>query len=139
MRPRVADQSTAAGRQPCPYFTARLCHRTARTPAPRAERSLPLEKSRDFRAVRNVRGSALREYRSVPILVGDAGDIAHHVLDGEVLLERIVAHVLAEAGRTQAAVRHLADDRDVVIDPHAAGLDLTRSALRPVHVACPGR
>ena len=30
-------------------------------------------------------------------------------------------HVLAEAGRLVAAVRHLADDRDVVVDPHAAG------------------
>src|SRR5882757_2561633 len=85
------------------------------------------------------RSLALLENRSVPILVAGTGDIAHHVLDGEVLLERVVAHVLAESGCPEAAVRHLADDRDVVVDPDTAGLDLARRALCAIHVARPGR
>src|SRR5262245_6915798 len=90
-------------------------------------------------AVRDVRRLPLGENRSVPILVGDAGAIAHHMLDGEVFLERVVAHVLAETGCTETAVRHLADDRDVIVDPHAAGVDLARRALGAVHVARPCR
>ena len=37
------------------------------------------------------------------------------------------------------AMRHLADDRDVVVDPHAAGSDLAGGAQGAVDVAGPGR
>ena len=46
---------------------------------------------------------------------------------------------LPKPGRADPAVRHLADDRDVVVDPYAAGVDLARRALRPVHITRPGR
>src|SRR3954469_13492099 len=82
---------------------------------------------------------ALREYDPVPILFGLGGDVAHHVFDGEVLLERVVAHVLAETRCADAAVRHLADDRDVVVDPHASGVDLAGRTLCAVHVTGPRR
>src|SRR4051794_2162751 len=32
IRPRVDAQSTTAGRQPCPYFTSRFCHRPVGAP-----------------------------------------------------------------------------------------------------------
>jgi DNA-binding FadR family transcriptional regulator len=54
---------------------------------------------------------ALDENRSVPVFVGHGSDVAHHVLDGEILLEGVVTHVLAESGGAHPTVRHLADDR----------------------------
>ena len=57
------------------------------------------------------------EDRPVPALVGHPGDIGHDVLDLGVLLEGVGRHVLAEATGLESAVRHLTDDRDVVVDP----------------------
>ena len=53
--------------------------------------------------------------------------------------KRVRAHVLAEADGLVAAVRHLADDRDVVVDPDAAGPDLAGGPQRAEDVAGPGR
>ena len=55
------------------------------------------------------------------------------------LVERIRRHVFAGSGGFVAAVGHLADDRDVVIDPYAARLDLTGGALSAEHVRRPRR
>src|SRR5262245_5552780 len=58
----------------------------------------------------------------------------HHVFDLGVLLERVDRHVVAVAGLLEAAVRHLRDDRHVVVDPHGAELEHARSVQRPASV-----
>src|SRR5690606_38777037 len=75
---------------------------------------------------------------AVPGLADHRAVAGPDVLDLGVLLEGVHGRVLAEAGRLVAAVRHLADDRDVVVDPHAPRLDLARGPSRPVHVPAPG-
>ena len=71
-------------------------------------------------------------------LCGHGGVVVHDVLDVGVLVEGVGRHVLAEAAVPVTAVRHLADDRDVVVDPHAAGPDLAGGAAGAVGVAGPG-
>src|SRR6185437_13330145 len=66
-------------------------------------------------------------------------EIGHHVLDDRVVLERVDAQVLAVAGLLEAAVRHLRDERDVVVDPHAAEAQRARDAQRAPDVARPDR
>ena len=51
--------------------------------------------------------------------VTSATDVAHHVLDAGVVLEAVHRQVLAVAGVLEPAVRHLGDERDVGVDPHA--------------------
>src|ERR687893_283376 len=51
-------------------------------------------------------------------------DVRHHVLDARVVLEPVHRQVLAVAGVLEAAVRHLGDERDVRVDPHAAEVEL---------------
>src|SRR5262245_47720330 len=101
-------------------------------PVPAITTAEPRDGGRTRRAVPSACFSplALTEDDPVPVLLGGAGDVTHHVLDREVLLEGVVRHVLAESRCADAAVRHLADDRDVVVDPHATGVDLSRRALR---------
>src|SRR5690349_22016560 len=50
-------------------------------------------------------------------------DVVHHVLDPGVVLQRVRRQVLAVAGLLEPAVRHLGHQRDVAVDPHAAGVD----------------
>src|SRR5215475_7150763 len=66
-------------------------------------------------------------------------DLRHHVLDLEVVLERVRAEVLAVAGLLEAAVRHLRDERDVVVDPDRPELELLRRVQRASDVAGPDR
>src|SRR5205814_7856938 len=66
-------------------------------------------------------------------------ELRHHVLDLLVVLERIGAQVLAVAGLLVAAVRHLADERDVVIDPDGPERETLRRVQRPAHVPRPDR
>src|SRR5829696_519931 len=47
-------------------------------------------------------------------------DVGHHVLDAGVVLEAIHRQVLAITAVLEAPVRHLCNDWDVGIDPHAA-------------------
>src|SRR3972149_2527356 len=47
-------------------------------------------------------------------------DPGHDVLHGSVVLQRVHRHVLAVAGLLEATVRHLADDRQMVVDPDRA-------------------
>src|SRR6266487_6277492 len=54
----------------------------------------------------------------------------HHVLDLGVVLERVYRQVLAVAGLLVAAVRHLRGERDVVVDPDRAELQLARGVQR---------
>src|SRR3972149_7614359 len=49
-----------------------------------------------------------------------APDPGHDVLHNRVVLQGVHGHVLAVAGLLEAAVRHLADDRQVVVDPDRA-------------------
>src|SRR4051812_33130785 len=83
--------------------------------------------------------SAVGEDRAVPRLAGHPGGVLHDVLDARVVLQRVARQVLAEAGSAVAAVRHLADDRDVVVDPDTARAELSSRAQRAVHVAGPDR
>src|SRR3954469_16312180 len=99
-----------------PAESGRASRSSRRPPVPSHARTSPLDCVTEPNGDPGCR-LPLGEYRAVPGLVGHAGDVAHHVLDGEVLLERVVAHVLAEARGADATVRHLADDRDVVVDP----------------------
>src|ERR671937_1332671 len=66
-------------------------------------------------------------------------DLRHHVLDLRVVLERVRAQVLAVAGLLVAAVRHLRDQRDVVVDPDRPELELARGVQRPADIARPDR
>src|SRR5437868_14638564 len=61
----------------------------------------------------------------------------HHVLDVRVVLERIRAQVLAVARLLVAAMRHLADERNVVVDPDRSELELPSGVQRPTDVARP--
>src|SRR4051812_37801141 len=55
-------------------------------------------------------------------------DLCREVPDVGVFVEGASRDVLAEAGRLAAAMGHLADDRDVVVDPDAARVDLAARA-----------
>ena len=68
------------------------------------------------------------EDRVVPVLVGCFVAAEHDVFGVGVVLERVGGHVFAEAGGFVAAVGHFGDDRDVVVDPDAAGLDFGAGA-----------
>ena len=61
------------------------------------------------------------------------------MLDDRVVLERVHAQVLAVAGLLEAAVGHLGDERDVVVDPHAAEAQRLGDAQRAADVARPHR
>src|SRR5690348_3955087 len=58
-------------------------------------------------------------------------DIRHHVLDAGVVLEAVHGQVLAVAGVLEATMRHLSDDRDVGVDPHAAEVEAARHPHGP--------
>src|SRR5215213_8599504 len=64
-------------------------------------------------------------------------DLGHYVLDLGVVLQGIAGEILAVAGLLVAAVRHLADQRDVVVDPDGAELQLARRVQRAADVSCP--
>ena len=66
-------------------------------------------------------------------------DLRHHVLDLRVVLERVGGQVLAVARLLVAAVRHLRDERDVVVDPDRPELELARRVQRAADVARPDR
>src|SRR5688572_31833331 len=53
-------------------------------------------------------------------------DLRHDVLDLGVVLERVGREVLAVPGLLVAAVRHLGHERNVVVDPDGAELELSR-------------
>src|SRR5436309_2988514 len=63
----------------------------------------------------------------------------HHVLDDGVVLERVDAEILAIAGLLEAAMGHLGDERDVVVDPHAAEAQRFGYAQRTSDIAGPHR
>src|SRR4029079_10945130 len=52
-----------------------------------------------------------------------SSDLEHHVLDDRVVLDRVHALVLAVTGLLEAAVRHLRDQREMVVDPDRPELD----------------
>src|ERR1051325_10318845 len=74
---------------------------------------------------------ALRQLGSV--------EFCHHVLDLGVVLEGVRAQVLAVAGLLVAAVRHLRDQRDVIVDPDRPELELARGVRRAADIARPDR
>src|SRR5690606_36586463 len=63
----------------------------------------------------------------------------HHVLDPRVVVEAVRREVLAVAGLLEAAVRHLRDQRDVGVDPHADEVQLLGHAHRAGVVLGPHR
>src|SRR5262245_60563524 len=66
-------------------------------------------------------------------------ELRHHVLDLGVVLQGVGREVLAVAGLLVAAVRHLRDERDVVVDPDRPELELARRRQRPPDVTRPDR
>ena len=61
----------------------------------------------------------------------------HHVLDARVVVEAVARQVLAVARVAEAAVRHLGDERDVGVDPHAPEVELARQPVGGAVVAGP--
>src|SRR6266536_588039 len=51
-------------------------------------------------------------------------ELRQDVLHDGVVLEPVLRHVLAVAGLLEPTVRHLVEDREVVVQPHAAVLQL---------------
>src|SRR3974390_2397038 len=76
---------------------------------------------------------------SLASLPGLALDVAHDVLDAGVVLEPVDRKVLSVARALEAAMRHLRDERDVGVDPHAAVVEVARHAHRPAVVSGPHR
>src|SRR5680860_1526175 len=66
-------------------------------------------------------------------------EVDHHVLDLGVVLERVHREVLAVAGLLVAAVGHLGDERDVVVDPDAAEAQRVGDPHGAADVAGPDR
>src|SRR5262245_2996195 len=64
-------------------------------------------------------------------------ELRHHVLDLRVILERVRREVLPVARLLVAAVGHLGDERDVVVDPDRAELERPRRAQCAADVARP--
>ena len=93
------------------------------------ERALPGEDVRVDRV--DERAVEVEDQRAGP--QPSSVELRHHVLDLGVVLERVGRHVLAVAGLLVAAVGHLGDERDVVVDPDRAELE------RPRRRAAPGR
>src|SRR5450759_308833 len=58
----------------------------------------------------------------------------HHVLDDRVVLDRVHRLVLAVARLLEAAVRHLGDEGEVIVDPDRAELDGLGDAHRPADI-----
>src|SRR6266536_2261086 len=65
--------------------------------------------------------------------------LRHHVLDLRVVLERVGGEIRAVARLLVAPVRHLRDERDVVVDPDRPELELARGVERTADVARPDR
>src|SRR5690349_12728804 len=61
--------------------------------------------------------------------------VDHHVLDERVVLERVLAAVLAPTRLLDAAMRGLGRKREVLVDPHVAELERLAHAHRPADVA----
>src|SRR5882672_6211421 len=66
-------------------------------------------------------------------------EVDHHVLDLGVFLDRVYREVLAVAGFLEAAVGHLRDQRDVVVDPDTAEAQRVCDSHRAADVAGPDR
>src|SRR5699024_5803965 len=64
-------------------------------------------------------------------------EAGHHVLDAGVLLESVHRQVLAVSGVLEAPVRHLGDERDVAVDPHAPEVQPPTHPHRPTEVLGP--
>src|SRR5271165_1529926 len=65
--------------------------------------------------------------------------VGHDVLDDRIVLHAVDAEVLAVAGLLEPAVRHLGDERDVVVDPHAAEAQRPGDAQSAADVTRPHR
>ena len=103
-----------------------LAPRRSRAPTPRARAGPP-----PSRASRRGRLRARRGRASV--------EVDHRVLDARVVVERVDGQVLAVAGLLEAAVRHLRQERQVVVDPDAAEVERADRVQGPADVACPDR
>src|SRR6185295_3248524 len=68
-----------------------------------------------------------------------SSEVDHHMLNLGVVLERVDGKILAVAGLLEAAVRHLGDERDVVVDPDAAELERVGDSHRAADVTRPHR
>src|SRR5437870_13430318 len=79
----------------------------------------------------------IAEGQVVPWLPDLVREVDEHVLDLRVLLERVDAQVLPEPALLVAAVRHLAHDRQVVVDLDGPEPERVRSAMRPLLVFRP--
>src|SRR6266508_4532753 len=85
--------------------------------------------------LRIFRGSSFR----LPLWLAMSVDLCHHMLDLRVVGERVNGQVLAVAGLLEAAVRHLGDKRNVVVDPDGPELELPGRVQCATDVARPDR
>src|SRR5713226_8670940 len=114
-----------------------LPHRLPRRAGSTRGHTRPSRSGAAFSLCSVVRGSGVRNRPEGRRGRGFVVDLRHHVLDVRVVLEAVRAQVLAVARLLEAAVRHLAHQRDVVVDPHRPELELARRVQRAADVACP--
>src|SRR5918999_1439281 len=86
---------------------------------------------------RAARWSSVGERPASVTADGPLVNLGHHVLDLRVVLETVDRKVLAVPRLLEAAVRHFRDERDVVVDPDGAELELAGRVERPADVARP--
>src|SRR5207245_1849987 len=77
------------------------------------------------------------ERQVVPRLPDLVREVDEHVLDLRVVLEGVDAEVLPEAALLVPAMRHLAHDRQVVVDLHGTEAERVRGTVRPLDVLRP--
>src|SRR5947208_14970705 len=106
---------------------------------PSSAKKLPRSISSERSSTAVVSSKRLVTCSSVTSAAMASVDLRHDVLDLRVVLERVHREVLAVAGLLVAAVRHLRDQRDVVVDPHGPELELARRIQGAAHVARPDR
>src|SRR5438093_11879565 len=79
----------------------------------------------------------IAEGQVVPRLPDLVREVDEHVLDLRVLLERVDAQVLPEPALLVPAVRHLAHDRQVVVDLDGPEPERVRGSVRSLDSLCP--
>src|SRR5262245_2604753 len=134
------------------------CTKTGKSPAQRAiqligtpnrseERERSLSSSERGWLLRNASPSSSSRAASRSRSIATSGrpaastvisvDLRHHVLDLRVVLEGVHRQILAVARLLVAAVRHLGDERDVVVDPDRPELEPARRVQRAADVPRP--
>ena len=120
LAPLEVDRVRVAGLERRRHPERHRCRPPART----APSTAPFVRSsqRDRLGVGDLGGARRAELAAGRVAWCRSSELDHHVLELGVVLDRVDRHVLAVAGLLEAAVGHLGDDRDVVVDPDRAEL-----------------